>query len=97
MESHGRGGYARPAVQLHSDLIKRQALGCQFLQHGLLALGRIPALQERIEAGKTFLQGLLRKIAKRLGDELAVLVEIFDALGDDAIDIDFSLRTTAGG
>ena len=65
------------------ERIERQALGFQFLDDGLLALGRLPALEEIVEAGEAFLQRLLGEVAQALGDELAVLVEIFDALGDD--------------
>ena len=57
---------------------------CQFLDDRLLALGRLPARQELVEAGEALAQRLLGEVAQALGDELAVLVEIFDALGDDA-------------
>ena len=50
---------------------------------------------------KRFLQGLLGEVAQALGDELAVLVEIFDALGDDggadAIDVDLLALLAAVG
>ena len=69
--------------------------GFQFLDDGLLALGRFPALEEIVEAGEAFLERLLGEVAQGLGDELAVFVEILDALGDDggpdAIDIDLAL------
>ena len=80
-------------AQFLGDGIERQALGLQFLDDRLLALRRLPALQEIVEAGEALLQRLLGEVAQALGDELAVLVEILDALGDnrsaDAIDIDF--------
>ena len=66
------------------DGVERQALGFQFLDDRLLALGRLPALEEIVEAGEALLQRLLGEVAQALGDELAVLVEVFDALGDDA-------------
>ena len=66
----------------------------KFLDDGLLALGGVPALEEVVEAGEALLQRLLGEVAQALGDQLAVLVEIFDALGDDggpdAIDVDLA-------
>ncbi len=57
-----------------------------------LRSGRFPALEEIVEAGEALLQRRLGEIAQDLGDELAVLVEILDALGDDAgadaVDVD---------
>jgi len=54
---------------------------------------------QRVEAGEALLQRRLSEIAQGLGDELAVLVEIFDALGDDAcadaIHIDLMVRLPA--
>ena len=86
-------------AQFLGDRIERQALGFQFLDDRLLALRRLPALEEVVEAGEALLQRLLGEVAQGLGDELAVLVEIFDALGDDggadAIDIDLLLRPAA--
>ena len=80
------------------DGIERQALGFQFLDDRLLAFGRFPALEEIVEAGEALLQRRLGEIAQGFGDELAVLVEIFDALGEDAgadaIDINLADRTT---
>ena len=72
----------------------------EFLDDGLLALGGFPALEELVEAGEALLQRLLREIPQALGDQLAVLVEILDALGDDRgpypVDIDLALRLFAG-
>lgn len=66
----------------------------QFAFNRLLAFRRLPALQEVVEASEPLLQRRLGEIAKGLRDELAVLVEIFDALGDDAgadaIDVDLA-------
>src|SRR5258708_19632127 len=51
-------------------------------------------LKEIVEAGEPLLERRLGEVAQGFGDELAVLVEIFDALGDDAgidaIDIDLA-------
>lgn len=80
------------------DGVQRQALGFQFLNDRLLALGRLPALEEIVEAGEALLQCRPREVAQGLGDELAVLVEIFDALGEDAganaVDINLANRIT---
>ena len=66
------------------ERIERQALGRQFLDDRLLALGRLPALEEIVEAGEALPERLLGEVAQALGDELAVFVEILDPLGDDA-------------
>ena len=71
-------------AQFLGDGIERQALGLQFLDDRLLALRRLPALEEIVEAGEALLQRLLGEVAQGFGDQLAVLVEILDALGDDA-------------
>ena len=55
----------------------------KFLKDGLLALGGVPLGEEIVEAGKAVPQRLLGKIAQALGDQLAILIEVFDALGDD--------------
>ena len=56
--------------------------------------------QEVVEAREAPAQNLPRVVAQGLGDELAVLVEIFDPLGDngrgDAVHIDLLLRTRNG-
>ena len=44
----------------------------------------VPALEEIVEAGEALRQRFLGVVAQALGDELAVLVEVFDALGHDA-------------
>ena len=83
------------------ERLERQAFVFQFLDDGLLALGGFPALQEIVEAGEALLQRLLGEVPQALGDELAVLVEIFDALGDDRgpypIDIDLARRAPPVG
>ena len=87
-------------IEVLADLlgqrVEGQAFVFEFFNDGLLALGRFPALEKIIEAGKAFLQSLLGEVPQGFGDELAVLVEIFDALGDDGgpypIDIDFARR-----
>ena len=74
------------------ERVERQAFGFQFLDDGLLALGGVPAFEEIVQAGEALLQGFLGVVAQAFGDQLAVLVEVFDALGDDAgadaIDVD---------
>ena len=45
-------------AQFLGDGIERQALGFQFLDDRLLALRRLPALQEIVEAGEALLQRL---------------------------------------
>ena len=74
------------------ERVERQPFVGQFLDDGLLALGGVPAAQEIIEAGEALPQGLLGEVAQAFGDELAVFVEVFDALGDDggadAVDVD---------
>ena len=81
-------------AQLLGDRVERQALGLQLLDDRLLALRRLPALEEVVEAGEALLQRLLGEVAQALGDQLAVLVEILHALGDDlgadAIDVDLA-------
>ena len=95
-------------ADLLGERVERQALGGQFLDDRLLAVGGLPALEEIVEAGEALLQRLLGEVAQGLGDELAVLVEILDALGDDggadAIDIDLpafcrrrAARSMSGG
>ena len=63
--------------------VEREALVFQFLDDGLLALGRFPALEEIVEAGEALLQRLLGEVAQGFGDQLAVLVEVFHALSDE--------------
>ena len=44
----------------------------------------VPARQELVEAGEALLAApCLREVAQALGDELAVRVQVLDALGDD--------------
>ena len=77
------------------ERVEGQPFVFEFLDDGLLALGRFPALEEIIEAGEALLQRLLGEVPQGFGDELAVLIEIFHALGDDGgpypIDIDLAL------
>ena len=72
--------------------VEQQPFVRQFFDDGLLALGGVPALQEVVEAGEALLQRLLGEVAQAFGDQLAVLVEVLDALGDDrgadAVDVD---------
>ncbi len=64
--------------------IEQQAFILQFFDDGLLALGSVPASEELIEAGEALAERLLRVVAQALGDQLAVFVEVFDTLGQDA-------------
>ena len=68
-------------AQFLGDRIERQALGFQFLDDRLLAVRRLPAFEEILEAGEALLQRLLGEIPQGFCDELAILVEIFDAFG----------------
>jgi hypothetical protein len=80
------------------DGIERETLGFQFLDDCLLALRRFPALEEIVEAGETLLESRFGEVAQGFGDELTILVEIFDALGEDAganaIDVNLTDRAT---
>ena len=64
--------------------IEQQAFVLQFFDDGLLALGSVPASEELVEAGECFAERLLRVVAQAFGDQLAVFVEVFDTLGQDA-------------
>ena len=79
--------------QFSGDQIERQALGRQLLDDRLLALGGLPAPEEVVEAGEALFQRSLGEVAQGLGDELAVLVQILDPIGDDrcadAVHVDF--------
>ena len=70
-------------ADLLGERLERQPFVFQFFDDRLLALGCLPALEEVVEAGEALLQRLLGVVAQALGDELAVLVEVLDALGDD--------------
>ena len=65
------------------DSVERQPLGLQFLNNGLLAFGHFPASEKIIQAGKAPFQRLSGKVAQGLGDQLAVLVQILNPLGND--------------
>jgi hypothetical protein len=92
-------------VQVLADFIgnriENEAFRFKLLDDRLLALRTLPALEEIVEACKTLLERRLGEVAQRLGDQFAVLVEVFDALGDDfradAIDINLFLPFTAVG
>ena len=70
-------------AQLLDQHGQRQALGGHFLDDRLFAVGSVPASQEVVEACEAFAQDLSGEVAERFGDELAVLVEVFDTLGYD--------------
>ena len=65
------------------ERFERQPLGASSSMMACLRSARSSA-QEVVETGEALPQGLLGEVAQALGDELAVLVEVFDALGDDA-------------
>ena len=77
-----------------SQRVERQPFVFEFLDDGLLAFGGFPALEEIIQAGEAFLQGVLGEVPQGFGDEPPVLIEIFHALGDNGgpypIHIDFA-------
>ena len=77
--------------------VKRQAFVFEFLDDGLLAFGGFPALEEIVEAGEALFQRLLGEVPQAFGDELPVLVEIFDALGDNAWPLPHRHRFCASG
>ena len=68
-----------------------EAFSFQFLDYRLLPFRRFPTLQEIVEGGETLFQRGLGEVAQRFGDELAIFVEVFDTLREnasaDAIDI----------
>ena len=70
-------------VHFLHDHVERQALGRKLVDDRLLALLALPAPQEVVEAGEALLQCLAGEVAQGFGDQLAVLVEVFDALGDN--------------
>ena len=64
----------------------------QFVDDRLLSIRAAPPREKVVEAGKMAPQFALREIPEALCDQLAVLVEVFDALGHDldrdVIDVD---------
>lgn len=66
------------------DGVDREALGFQFLDNSLFAFGRFPALEEIVAADEALLQRRLGEVTQGFGDDLAVLVEKFDSLSEDA-------------
>ena len=87
-------------AQLLDQHGQRQALGRHFLDDRLLAVGGVPSSEEVVEACETFAQGFPGEVAQGLGNQLAVLVEVFHPLGDygcvDAVDIDLFSRSGIG-
>ena len=77
-----------------------QALGREFVEDGLFALGAAPVVEEIVEAEEVFAEMPFAEVAQAFGDEAAVFVEVFDALGEDgdfdAIDVDFAARAVRG-
>ena len=71
------------AADLLGEFVEEYALGSQFLDDGLLALGVVPGVEEGIQRGIGLAHRLARVVLERLGDEPAVFVEILDALGGD--------------
>ena len=72
------------AADLFGQLVEEHALGVQLLDDGLLLVGGVPACEEVVEGGESLVDGLAGVVRERLGDELAVGVEVLDALGGDA-------------
>ena len=71
-------------ADLLGQLVEEDALAREFLEDGLLALGVVPRVEEVVERRVRLANGLARVVLERFGDQLAVLVEVLDALGDDA-------------
>ena len=79
-------------AQFLGDRVERQPFGFELFDDRLFARRPFPVLQEIVEAREAAFQRVFGVIAKALGDQLAMFVEVFDPLGDDlnidAIDID---------
>ena len=61
--------------------IEEHAVLRQLVEDGLLALGLAPGFQEGIERGELFPNGPAGVVTQALGDELAVVAIVLDALG----------------
>ena len=72
------------AADLFGQFVEEDALAGELFEDGLLAVGVVPGGEERVERGVGLAHGLARVVLERLGDELAVGVEVLDALGGDA-------------
>ena len=72
------------ATHLLGEFLEEDALGGEFLKNRLLLLGVVPDGEEVVERGIGLPDGLAGVVAKRLGDQPAVAVEVLDALGGDA-------------
>ncbi len=72
------------AADLLGEFVEEDALARELLDDGLLAVGVVPGGQEVVERGVRLAHGLAGVVLERLGDELAVGVEVLDALGGDA-------------
>ena len=72
------------AADLLGELVEEHALGGQLLDDDLLLVGVVPGGEEVVERGVGLAHGLAGVVLERLGDELAVGVEVLDALGGDA-------------
>jgi hypothetical protein len=92
-------------VEVLADLlgqrVEDRALVRELVDDRLLALRGLPALQEDIEAREPLLQRLSGEVAQGLGDQLAVLVEVLDPLGDDRgidpVDVDLPRLSPPAG
>ena len=71
------------AADLLGQFVEEDALARKFVDDGLLAVGVVPGVQEGVERGVRLADGLARVVLERFGDQLAVGVEVLDALGDD--------------
>ena len=92
--------------QLVGDDVQPQSLGGELFDDGLLPLGRVPALEEIVQAPEAPPQRLSREVPQRLRDEPAGLIHVRDPLGEDGrahtIDVHLELaarrrRNPAGG
>ena len=72
------------AADLLGQFVEEDALAGELVDDGLLAVGVVPRVEESVQRGVRLADGLARVVLERLGDELAVGVEILDALGGDA-------------
>ena len=79
-------------AQLLDDHSQREPFGRHLVDDRLLAFLAVPPIQEVVQAGETPAQRPPREVTERLGDELALSVEVLHPFGDngglDAINID---------
>ena len=83
------------AADLLGEFVEEDTARREFLDDGVLLLGVIPDGEEGIERGVGFPNGFARVILQGFGDELAIRIEILDALGGDA-DLDIVHEVSGG-